>query len=87
MIDAWDDSLNGKLDLNRIQGQWRNVYDHHKEENMDCLSIKLELHNPANQTEMKLYQGSISNFPDYEHEELGSRRMLYDDSIILTFNN
>ena len=36
---------------------------------------------------MKLYQGSFSEFPDYEHEEHGKMRMLFDDSVILTFNN
>jgi len=36
---------------------------------------------------MKLYQGSFSEFPDYAHEEHGKMRMLYDDSVILTFNN
>ena len=51
------------------------------------MSIKLEQHNPHNQTEMKLYQGSFSEFPDYEHEEHGKMRMLFDDSVILTFNN
>lgn len=87
VADGWDDAVIGKMKLNLVTGSWRNVYDHHNSENMYCMSIKLEQHNPTNQTEIKLYQGSFSDFPDYEHEDHGKRRMLYDDSVILTFNN
>ena len=36
---------------------------------------------------MRLYQGTFSEFPDYAHEDHGKMRMLYDDSMILTFNH
>ena len=36
---------------------------------------------------MKLYQGAYSDFPDYENEVHGRKRMLYDDSVVLTFNS
>ena len=42
VTDSWDDSINGKLDISRLSGSWRIVYDHHNQENMDCMSIKLE---------------------------------------------
>ena len=90
---GWDDSFRGKLDLNKIQGHWRNVYDADWASGHDCLSIDLSPASDTNSTKLYMKQGGLSPYdpgfvtgwpwgglPD-------GRRLLYDDNGILVFNH
>jgi len=44
---------------------------------------------PGNKTQLNLFQGSFYNFldPNYVDDDKLERKFVYDDSVILTFNN
>ena len=87
---SWNDTLMGIVKLDKLQGQWRNVYDHmHKEdEKSNCLSMKL-VPVEGNPLLLQMKQGSFQEYeatPDYQHEVHGNKRMVYDDSVYLNFS-
>ena len=69
-----------------LSGNWRNIYDIHNTEESECVTVKLE-EVPENKTQLNLFQGSFYNLPD-PLDPLGSeRKLVYDDSVLLTFNH
>ena len=86
MIDHWDPEDRGPLDVKKLSGNWRNIYDIHNTEESECVTVKLE-EVSGNKTQLNLFQGSFYNFPDPEDPMNIERKMVYDDSVLLTFNH
>jgi hypothetical protein len=84
IVNGWDDSK-GTLDITKITGNWRSIYADH-EPDMECVSLKLK-QSQTNSTQLELMQGSFYDIPELEALNMGDRKMVYDDSTILSFNN
>jgi len=87
ILGGWQDLGKGKLDLDKIKGQWRNVYDSHEHtEGYDCLAIKFaDFEENKNATKVHLSQGSLA--PKNSHDPALERFAIYDENVVLIFNH
>jgi len=54
-IPGWSDSLNGPLNLTRITGIWKNIYDEKEKESHHCPTLKLHQLDEKNSTRIQVF--------------------------------
>jgi hypothetical protein len=60
VTQPWDEAVKGKLDLEKLKGVWRNIYDNEDHsKDYECQAIKIDTMPGANSTQVSLLQGSL----------------------------
>ena len=91
----WDHDTKGRLNTERIQGTWYNVYDNHDNVGAnECTAIKIAPSQSGNSTTLQFMQGSMFSPHEFDPidgdavpEEDKGPFFMYDDNLAMIFNH